>query len=84
MTRTKRVSKLSTFLERLDYCLEQSGYTQTEVSEAVCGSKGTLGNWRARGTENIRATTLFAVCDFLGVDAYWLWQGIGEAPDYKG
>lgn len=69
-----------TFAGRLVECCMLAGVPAlpTPLASATGLSKQVCSKWLNGKTKNIGATDLFTLCDKLGCDPRYLWQGIGQ------
>lgn len=67
-----------TFADRLRQARDLAGVTQQQLADACGLTAAAVSKWEGGKTDAVLAPNLFAVADFLRVDARWLATGEGE------
>ena len=71
--------KLDTFSQRLTYAMDQAGFTQASLGNAVGMSQPSVWKLTSGKTRNTRK--LFEISKVLGVRTEWLSDGTGPMRD---
>lgn len=78
-----RVPEINTTPIRCQVARESAGMSQTDLAEAIGGSRATVSNYE-RGLVNPRRVTLRMWAMATGVDFRWLETGEAPSPDGDG
>lgn len=70
--------ELTTFADRIERALRESGTTAADVARATGLSRAAVSKWVSGQTANVRPDNLFKAADYLRVNPRWLATGQGE------
>jgi transcriptional regulator with XRE-family HTH domain len=75
---------MSTFTERINQALAESGQSQTSLARAARVKTPSVSDWISGKTKALKAETLVLAAEFLQVRPRWLALGEGPMRDSSG